>query len=155
MFHQRQKQFGSPRGRRMGRSRHLSKTYVEWEKKSVTLGSGPVIISTCLDRITVLCAINVIRCFMPEWIFCICWWDCRVGTWMGRCCECRVGSVRLRAARGGLRPSEPPSCAACVGAHPAIPAVPEVPITTWLGNQPPGSRVCPQPFLRKADKKTG
>lgn len=33
------------------------------KKKSVTLDSGPVIISTCLDRIAVLCAINVIRCF--------------------------------------------------------------------------------------------
>lgn len=41
-------------------------------KKSVILGSGPVISSTCLDRIAMLCAINVIRCFMAEWIFCVC-----------------------------------------------------------------------------------
>ena len=38
-------------------------------KKSVILGSGPVIISTCLDCIAVLCAISVIRCCMSEWIF--------------------------------------------------------------------------------------
>lgn len=44
-----------------------------------------------------------------------------------------------------------PPCATCVGTCvcPASSAVPTVPVNAWLGNEPPGSRVCPQPFQEK------
>lgn len=135
----------------LGRRRHLSKTYVEWKKNQSSWVLGPVITSTCLDRITVLCAINVIRCFMPKWIFCMCWWDGRTGTLVGKCCQCHVG------IEGVLHHSKTPSCALCVGTCPASPAAPEMPTTAWLVKKPPGRQQNLSSALlkKKTNRNTG
>lgn len=83
-------------------------------KKSVILSSGPVIISTCLDCIAVLCAINVIRCFMSEWIFAYADEIARLGLhWV------ESAKVVSRAVSGGEYPSRPLLLMPC--AQPSVP----------------------------------
>lgn len=110
-------------------------------KKSVILGSGPVIISTCLDCTAVLCAINVIRCFMSEWIFAYA--DGIAGLGLHWVESAHVVSGLQVEVSVLLDPSS-----LC---HVPSPVFPRMPINVWLGYKPPGSRVCPQPFSRKAN----